>query len=251
MIYDCLRVTAARDTELSLRVIMFRSSIQDGTTFLLSMSKIPSDDVLEGLYKLRIRESDQLKTVLELYYMEIHQKISMPNFQKLRTMVERRINLRVRNFDARHGKIETGAVVKSRRGSGGIERGQGECYQWREKGQCSNGDQCSFRHERNDRAKPTPKTAPPSEPPTPKTRGRSASRKKKRQRSQSGKFIRQPCKYIWKGTRTESPCEFWHPPECQVCMCESGCKFGAECLFPHWKVEEQTKSRKRVMTIVQ
>ena len=28
---------------------------------LLSMSKIPSDDILENLYKLRIRESDQLK----------------------------------------------------------------------------------------------------------------------------------------------------------------------------------------------
>ena len=43
------------------------------------MSKVPSDDVLESLYKLRIRESDQLKTVLELYDMEIPQKISMPN----------------------------------------------------------------------------------------------------------------------------------------------------------------------------
>ena len=39
-----------------------------------TMSKIPSDDVLESLYKLRIRESAQLKTVLELYDMDIHQK---------------------------------------------------------------------------------------------------------------------------------------------------------------------------------
>ena len=43
---------------------------------LLSTSKIPSDDILESLYKLRIRESDKLKTVLELYDMEINQKIS-------------------------------------------------------------------------------------------------------------------------------------------------------------------------------
>ena len=46
---------------------------------LLSMTKIPSDDILESLYTLRIRESDQLKTVLEMYDMDIHQKISMPN----------------------------------------------------------------------------------------------------------------------------------------------------------------------------
>ena len=48
----------------------------------------------------------------------------------------------------------------------------------------SKGDQCSFRHESDDRApKPTPKAAPPSEPSM--TRGRSALRKKKRQRQKS------------------------------------------------------------------
>ena len=41
---------------------------------LLSMTKIPPDDILEVLYKLRIRESEKLKTVLELYDLEIHQK---------------------------------------------------------------------------------------------------------------------------------------------------------------------------------
>ena len=54
------------------------------------MSTIPPDDILESLYKLRIRESDQVKTVPELYDMEIHQKISAPNYQKLKTMVKRR-----------------------------------------------------------------------------------------------------------------------------------------------------------------
>ena len=128
---------------------------------LLTMSKIPSDDILESMYKLRIRESAQLKTVLELYDMEIHQKISMPNYQALKTMVKMRIDqkLRLQNFDARHGRIETGAVVKSRRGVSGSERGQGVCYNGRQKGHCSKGDQCSFRHESNDRAKPTPKAA--------------------------------------------------------------------------------------------
>ena len=60
------------------------------------MTKIPLDDVLETFYKLRIREFDQLKTVLELYDMEIHQKISMPNYQKLKTMVKRSIDQKLR-----------------------------------------------------------------------------------------------------------------------------------------------------------
>ena len=69
---------------------------------------------MESLYKLRIRESDKLKTVLELYDMEIHQKISVPNYQKLKTMVKRSIDqkLRLRNLDARHGRIESGPVIK-------------------------------------------------------------------------------------------------------------------------------------------
>ena len=48
-------------------------SMWDG--ILLSMTKIPLDDFLEGLLKLRIRESEKLKTVLELYDLEIRNKI--------------------------------------------------------------------------------------------------------------------------------------------------------------------------------
>ena len=47
---------------------------------LLSMTKIPHDDILEGLYKLRRRESEKLKTVLELYDMEIHQNKLGPDY---------------------------------------------------------------------------------------------------------------------------------------------------------------------------
>ena len=136
-------------------MMMFRKFDTRWDEVLLSMSKNPSDDILERLYKLRIRESAQLKTVLELYDMEIHQKISVPNYQKLKTMVKTGFDqkLRLRNFDARHGKIETGSVVKSRKGSSGVEGGKGICYQWKEKGQCSKGNQCSFRPVSDTRSK--------------------------------------------------------------------------------------------------
>ena len=63
---------------------------------------------------------------------------------------------------------------------------------------------------------PAPKAAPHSEPPTSKTRGGSASRKRNvRGRSQSEKCNRLPCKYFLNGTCTKSPCECWYPPECQ------------------------------------
>ena len=58
------------------------------------MSKIPPDDILEGLYKL---ESDKLKTVLDLYDLEIHRKKLGPDYHKLKTMVKRSIEQEIRN----------------------------------------------------------------------------------------------------------------------------------------------------------
>ena len=80
------------------------------------MTKIPPDDILEGLYKLRIRESEKLKTVLELYNMEIHQKKIGPDNHRLKTMVKRSIeqDLRNRNFGARNGNYERNAWSRIR-----------------------------------------------------------------------------------------------------------------------------------------
>ena len=94
MIYDYFRVTGARDTLLDY-ADLFTMTLRNGDVQeldtrwddILLSTKILPDAVLERLYKLRIRESDQLTTVLELHDMEIHQKISMPDYQKLKTMV--------------------------------------------------------------------------------------------------------------------------------------------------------------------
>ena len=73
MIYEHFRVTGTHDsvenyTDL-FTIALRNDDIQEFDSkwdgFLLSMTKIPHDDILEGLYKLRIRESEKLKTVLE------------------------------------------------------------------------------------------------------------------------------------------------------------------------------------------
>ena len=61
------------------------------------MTKIPPDDILDGLYKFRTRESEKLKTVLELYDLEIHQKKLGPDYHRLKTMVKRSIEQEIRN----------------------------------------------------------------------------------------------------------------------------------------------------------
>ena len=91
---------------------------------LLSMTQVPSDDILESLYKLRIRESEKLKTVLELYNMEIHQKKAGLDYHRLKTMVKRSIEYSPTNeqfFEARKGNYERNAVVKNQ---GTKQRGQ-------------------------------------------------------------------------------------------------------------------------------
>ena len=82
LIYNHFRVTGSHDSVenyADLFTISLRNDdIQDFDSkwdgILLSLTKIPPDDILEGLYILRIRESDKLKTVLELYHLETHQK---------------------------------------------------------------------------------------------------------------------------------------------------------------------------------
>ena len=103
------------------------------------MTQIPSDDILEGLYKLRIRESEKLKTVLELYDLETHQKKLEPDYHGLKAMVKRSIEQEIRNknFGARSGNFEKNAVVKNQGTEQRVQRILGDCWQWEFNGQCS------------------------------------------------------------------------------------------------------------------
>ena len=96
---------------------------------LLSMTKIPLDDILEGLFKLRIRESEKLKTVLELYDLETHQKKLGPDYHRLKTMVKRSIqqDIRNKNFGARSGNYKRNAVIKNQGTQQRVQRILGDC----------------------------------------------------------------------------------------------------------------------------
>ena len=146
------------------------------------MTKIPPDDILEGLYKLRIRESEKLKTVLELYHQEIHQKKLEPDHHRLKTVVKRSIEQEIRNknFGIRNGNYEKNAVVnqgtKQR-----VQRILGDCWQWDTNGQCVKGDNCSFRHDVNKRGKVT------SSNPSPNSFMQQSERKSSRTRTPRGR----------------------------------------------------------------
>ena len=109
LIYEYFQVTGANDS-VENYAALFTSGLRNDDIqefdlkwkgILLSMTNIPPDDILEGLYKLRLRESEKLKTVWELYNVEIHQKKLGPDNHRLKTMVKRSIEQDIRNRNLR------------------------------------------------------------------------------------------------------------------------------------------------------
>ena len=147
LIYEYFWVTGANDSvdnyadlfTISLRNDDIQEFDSKWDGILLSMTKIPPDDILEGLCKLRRRESEKLKTVLELYDLETNQKKLGPDYHRLKTMVKRSIeqDIRNKNSGARNGNYETSAVVKNQGTKQREHRTLGDCWQWKANGHCS------------------------------------------------------------------------------------------------------------------
>ena len=93
------------------------------------MTKIPPDEILEGLCKLKMRDSEKLKTVLELYDLESHQKKLGPDDHRFKNKVKRSIEqeIRTENFDAGCGNYEKNVVVKNQGTKQRAQRILGDC----------------------------------------------------------------------------------------------------------------------------
>ena len=79
-------------------------------------------------------------------------------------MVKRSIEQEIRNenFGARNGNYERNAVVKNQGTKQRVQRILGDCWQWESNGQCSKGDNCSFRHDIDERGKMTQSNTSPN-----------------------------------------------------------------------------------------
>ena len=86
MIYERFRATGADETVQGLSELfntrMQNDNVQDfGVRWaLLSASDMPSDVILEGLYKSKLQDSVQLQTVLALYDQETARSKGKPNY---------------------------------------------------------------------------------------------------------------------------------------------------------------------------
>ena len=203
LIYEYFRVAGANDSVenyADLFTIVLRNDYMqefdskwDG--ILLSMTKIPSDDILEGLYKLRIRESEKLKTVLELYDLETHQKKLGPDYHRLKTMVRRSIEQDLRNRTwAREMEIMKGMSWLRIRRQNSVDKEFWEIVgNGKPTGSVLKETIPGFRHDTNKRAKMTQPNLSPSSFMQQNVRNASRTRSP-RGKSPSGRMFRWPCK---------------------------------------------------------
>ena len=85
----------------------FRISIQNGIKLYYLQVKHPQKISSEGLYKMKIRESVQLRTLLAMSTKKlIDRDRALPSYQRLKTMVRRHIDqmTRRRNFEVQNEK---------------------------------------------------------------------------------------------------------------------------------------------------
>ena len=162
-----------------------------------------------------------------------------PFTKKLKTMVKRRIDqkLRLRNFDARHGNIETGPVVKSRKGLIGVERGRGICYKWKEKA-CVRRETSAVSsmrvmivHQNRHRK--------PLHPLSHQWHEVEVRREKEAPEAEVrlAEFFDNRADTIWKVLVRYHFVSIGIFPSVKSLKTDSGCKAGDKCLFPHFKVE--------------
>ena len=126
MIYDHFQATGAYDASQGqsdmFNMCLQNDDVQDFDTrwdqILSGTSERPQENVMEGLYKMKLQGSEQLQTVFALCNQELNRDKVTPSYQRLRTMIGQHIDqmLMTRNFKAWNERFDMGALVKSHQG---------------------------------------------------------------------------------------------------------------------------------------
>ena len=191
--------------------------------------------MLEGLYTLRIRESEKLKTVLELCDLETHQKKLQPDYHRLKTMVKRSIEQEIRNknFGARSGNFEKNAVVKNQGTKQRVQKNLGDCSQWETNGQCVKGDNCSFRHDMKKCGKVAPSNPSPN------------SFMQQNEVPEAGVPVVERPDGLARITLEGFAMTHFVKNGTVFYKTKSGCRFGEKCSFAHRQVDDQPTKRSK------
>ena len=152
--------------------------------------------------------------------------------------------IRNKNFGSRNGNFEKNAVVKNQGTKQRVQRILGDCWQWETNGQCSEGDNCSFRHDMNKRGKLHHQI---------RLRILSCSRMSENHREPEVPEEKVPVVERLDGLAriTSKELAITHfvksgtPPECLFYKTKSGCWFGEKCSDAHRQVDEPPTKRSK------
>ena len=144
---------------LVFEMMIFRNSIQSGMKFSCQWSNSHLIDILESLYKLRIRDVWETQDRIEIVWpgdpSEENRTWLITEWKRWWKEESSRVYELVIFKPEMEIMRETPwsriQVTKQR-----VQRILGDCWQWESNGQCSRGDNCSFRHDINKRGKMTP-----------------------------------------------------------------------------------------------
>ena len=244
MIYDHFRVTRAYDTAQDLsdlfNIPSQNDDVQDFDTRWdeapPAASEIPTEMVLDGLYKSKLQDSVQRQTVLVLYEQENCRNNEQTSYSRWKTSVKLHIDqmMRTRNFRARSEVVERGSVPKSQK----KERKHTLSGKW---------DSVFSGRHTDTVPKETHEVSVMTQRPSgnrggdqrPKGRSSSPAPNSKGNQTDGEKGDKEEIS----DKRSHISCKFWHLPVCHNWKSEKGCICGDKCHFRH--VEAEGKPSKK------
>ena len=223
MIYEHFRANRAYEAVQGqsdlFNICLHNDDVQDFDTrrdqALLAASEIPTEMVLEGLYKSKLQDSVQFQTVLALYEQENIRNSEPPNYSRLKTNVRRHVDesMTTRNLRAGNKIVERGAVIKSEKGrKASAERKVGEWYLWKAIGQRAKGDSCSFVRDPASGNRRDQRQEGQSSSLAPKAKAQTDGKKPskssgRREEKPSGTRVTIPCRHFFRRKGTNTSCK--------------------------------------------
>ena len=182
---------------------------------LLSINETPSGRILDSIFRILLKESDQVRNVFAICDLDILWKDMPQSYRRLKSMVKRLLDPKSKalNFEARNERTVTWHRRKAMaKGSpSGLSENMEKCYQRKAKGKCTRKDACSFRHDSHKSGASTRSSSPAPRSQT-NSEGKSSSKgRPPRGSSPSGERLQKPCIDSLKCNRTNRACNLCHP----------------------------------------
>lgn len=225
-----------------------RNFIHEWDSILLIINNPPSEVILEQLFYKQLRKSEQLKPTLALYDQDITLQRAVRDYRRLYSIVSAHLNQKTRDKNAARRVTAAAKAATSRSAAAGAKWEKGDCSQYFQKGSCSKGSSCPFRHNKTQASRSSrDKSSKGSRSGKPQQsrgrspgrssqgRSRSTSRSSSGSRSSGSKRIssRKPSKS--KGPRGTSPSGKQDRPACTQWI-KGKCSKGKQCDYFHTEI---------------